>query len=35
MESASQIQILDDAIYISLHANALRKGMNPPPSMVK
>ena len=29
MESATQDQILDKAICISLHDNALGKGMNP------
>ena len=26
---SEQVQTLDNAIYISLHANILRKGMNP------
>ena len=29
MEFATQVQILDKAVCISLHANALGKGMNP------
>ena len=29
MESETQVQILDDADCISLHANVLGKGMNP------
>ena len=29
MESAAQVQILADAVYVSLHTHALGKGMNP------
>ena len=29
MESATWVQILDEAVCISLHADALKKGMNP------
>ena len=29
MEPLTQVQILDEAAYISLRANILRKGMNP------
>ena len=29
MESESQVQILNKAVYISLHTNALIKDMNP------
>ena len=32
MESTTRIQILDEAICCSLHANKLEKGMNVPPS---
>ena len=38
MDSLKQVQILVEAVYISLHANALAKGMNPsvlPPVMGK
>ena len=30
MESATRVQILDVAVCISIHANALGKGINPP-----
>ena len=30
MESESQVQILDRAVCILLHANTHKKGMNPP-----
>ena len=29
MESVNQVQILDEAICVSLHANAVGKGINP------
>ena len=29
MEYVTRVQILDEAVYVSLCANALRKGMNP------
>ena len=29
MESATQVQISNDAVYILIHANALGKGMYP------
>ena len=38
MELPTKVQILDDAVCISLYANILRKGMNPfvhPPAMGK
>ena len=29
MESATRIQILDEAVYVSISINAIGKGMNP------
>ena len=29
MESVTQVKILDEIVFISLHANAIGKGMNP------